>query len=59
MSKQCAKSWKVLKTSARSSEALINAYYSRVTQRQVRLTPGYKHPCVDPEKADEPFLAGV
>ncbi|RLW00985.1 hypothetical protein DV515_00008362 [Chloebia gouldiae] len=29
----------------------------RVTQRQARLTPGYKHLCVDPEWTDEPFLA--
>lgn len=56
MGKQCVKSWEVPKTSAKSSEAHINLFYSRVTQRQARLTPGYKQLCVD---SDEPFLAGV
>lgn len=59
MGKQCAKSWKVLKNLSRGSEAHINMFYSRVTQRQARLTPRYKHLCVDPDRADEPFLAGV
>lgn len=51
-------SWKVLKTSARHFEAHITPY-SRVTPRQARLTPGYKDLCMDPERTDEPFLAGV
>lgn len=51
--------YNVLKTSARSSETDINPFYSRATQRQANLTPGYKHLCVDPGRAGEPFLAGV
>lgn len=51
---------KVLKTSSRrSSEGGTAPFYSRGTQIQASSRPGYRHLCLDPEKAGEPPLAGV